>query len=119
MDKGFVVPDLGPTNLSLTKIFDHIALTGSDDMTSYLRGGAFDWRSSVYRPDEAAAYKPIATEIAIRDDRALPGDDWPSKFQSWSTSEMSDHLPIWIEILTDFSDDYLERTSLLSTDNVA
>jgi len=114
--RGFVVPDIGPTNLSLTKVFDHIAITGPKDMTEFVRAGSFDWRKSVFRDDQAENYKPIATQMAIANNRATPGDDWESKYSSWTSNEMSDHLPVWIEILTDFSDDYLRRTMKLAID---
>lgn len=113
-DRGFVVPDVGPTNLPLTKVFDHIALTGPEDMTQFVRAATFDWRRSVFRNDQAEAYRPIAHEMALANNRAAPGDDWAEKFSSWTTNEMSDHLPVWIEILTDFSDDYLRRTTELA-----
>jgi len=115
-DRGFVVPDVGPTNLPLTKVFDHIALTGPEDMTQFVRAKSFDWRGSVFRNDQAEIYRAIASEMALANNRAAPGDDWEHKFSGWTTNEMSDHLPVWIEILTDFSDDYLRRTTELATE---
>jgi hypothetical protein len=28
---------------------------------------------------------------------------------TWRTFQMSDHLPLWVELKTDFSDEYLTR----------
>jgi hypothetical protein len=50
----------------------------------------------------------------------MPGED-PEKdkrfkaktpqalYEKWRTWQMSDHSPLWIEVSTDFADDYLER----------
>lgn len=32
----------------------------------------------------------------------------PWKYKEWRTFQMSDHLPMWIELRTDFTDEYLE-----------
>ncbi|MFT5724796.1 MAG: endonuclease/exonuclease/phosphatase family metal-dependent hydrolase [Bacteroidia bacterium] len=32
-----------------------------------------------------------------------------SYYKSWTTFEMSDHLPIWVELEVDYSDDYLRK----------
>ena len=28
-------------------------------------------------------------------------------YRQWRTFQMSDHLPLWLEVVTDYSDDYL------------
>ena len=33
--------------------------------------------------------------------------DWAREYSSWRTHEMSDHLPIWIELKVDYSNEYL------------
>ena len=36
--------------------------------------------------------------------------DWDDAYERFFMSfEMSDHLPIWVEIETDYSDNYLEQ----------
>ena len=35
--------------------------------------------------------------------------NWDRSYKGWTTYEMSDHLPIWIELEVDYSDDYLRR----------
>jgi len=35
--------------------------------------------------------------------------DWSRSYSGGRTNEMSDHLPVWIELQTDYSDKYLER----------
>jgi len=38
-----------------------------------------------------------------------PYTDFAKSYHRWTTEEMSDHLPIWVELETDYSDDYLMR----------
>jgi len=102
---GLTAPFFGPTNLGQTKHYDQIAFTGEDVKTNLQRAGSFDWRTAVYRPEDSDHYKPIA-EAA----RGKPYKDWSSAYEDYFASfEMSDHLPIWVEIRTDYSDGYLSR----------
>lgn len=106
-DAGMFVPDFGGTNLGGDKLFDHIAFSGEGTETRLLRKGKFDWRRSVFRPEDEAAYEQIARDIRSKPDTGKPYANWPSTYPGWCTHEMSDHLPIWIEIEVDYSDEYL------------
>lgn len=102
---GFEVPDLGPTNLGGTKFYDQIAYTRTPPKTELIAHGAVDWRAAVYRPEDAGRYRPIA-ETA----RGAPYADWGRSYEAhFASFEMSDHLPVWVEIRADYSDDYLRR----------
>ncbi|MEP3046231.1 MAG: endonuclease/exonuclease/phosphatase family protein [Roseibium sp.] len=99
-------PLFGPTNLKGNKFYDQIAFTGEKVRTRYLQSGNFDWRTAVYRDDEKDHYKPIA--IAARDGEEYT--NWDKAYEAYFASfEMSDHLPIWVELETDYSNDYLRR----------
>lgn len=106
-DAGFLVPDFGATNLGGDRLFDHIAFSGQGRETRLLRTGKVDWRTSVFRPGDAAAYEQIAMDIRDKPNTGKPYANWASTYPSWTTHEMSDHLPIWIEIEVDYSDDFL------------
>lgn len=102
---GLTVPHFGSTNLGGGKFYDQIAFTGEDVKTNLIRSGSFDWRDAVYRAQDRAHYRPLA-EAA----RGEPYANWNSAYETYFASfEMSDHLPIWVEIRTDYSDDYLRR----------
>ncbi len=103
-DNGFTAPFFGPTNLSGDKHFDQMAFTHDSDRTELLSHGAFDWRSAVFKPDDSEHYEQIAADM-----RGEPYTNWPGKYQGWTTHEMSDHLPIWLELRSDYSDEYLKR----------
>jgi endonuclease/exonuclease/phosphatase family metal-dependent hydrolase len=104
-DHGLTAPYFGPTNLSGTKYYDQIAFTGNHTQTNFLQSGSFDWRSAVFGPADKAHYKAISDA-----ERDVPYADWDTAYQRYFSSyEMSDHLPIWVEIRTDYSDGYLRQ----------
>ena len=103
-DHGLYAPKFGPTNMSGSKHFDQIAFTHEDVKTNLLRAGSFDWRDAVFGDDDRDHYQVHAERA-----RGKPYADWKKSYRNWTTHEMSDHLPIWIEIRTDYSDDYLKR----------
>lgn len=134
-DSNLTVPDFGPTNMAGTRWFDQMAFTvvgKADRKTRLLRHGKFDWRHSVFGPhpdDEPLPltvadismgksrstaqeildhYDPIVKKIREKHGKD-PYLDWTRSYQNWTTYEMSDHLPIWMELEIDYSDEYLRR----------
>lgn len=134
-DSKMTVPDFGPTNMAGTKWFDQMAFTEKGKAgakTRLLRHGKFDWRHAVFGPhpkDKApeltakdkiegkqrisasATLKHYKKKVdAVRKEyKKTPYADWPKAYKNWTTFEMSDHLPIWMELEIDYSDDYLRR----------
>ncbi len=108
-ENGFTVPDIGPTALSGGKYYDQIAFAGPQDVTHMLAHGVVHWQDHVFRDDEAEDYHDIAATIRSAPNTGKPYGNWARSFKSWRTHEMSDHLPIWIELEVDYSDDYLRR----------
>ncbi len=108
-DHGLTVPVFGPTNLGGNKFYDQIAFTGERVKTSLVNSGTFDWRGDVYGDVDKAAYKKIAKKMRKEQGKDMYSD-WNKSYQAhFASFEMSDHLPIWVEIRTDYSDEYLER----------
>lgn len=134
-DSKLTVPDFGPTNMNGKRWFDQMAFSEkgkAGNKTRLLRHGAFDWRHAVFGPhpkDEVP--KLTAREVADGKKRLTfaenlkhyekkgikirgkhgkaPYADWSKAYKNWTTFEMSDHLPIWMELEIDYSDDYLRR----------
>jgi hypothetical protein len=100
--KQFIVPDFGETNVIRTKHYDHITFTGPQDESDLLHHGAINFTDAVFREDEVEDYRAIAEEM-----RGEAYSNWPRSYGDWRTHEMSDHLPIWMEIRTDYSNRYL------------
>jgi hypothetical protein len=99
---GFVVPEalkaIPGTNVAKDKAYDQIAFWKPDLARGHIRlnvlgAGVFDYYEHVYRQGDRAAYMPNGTD---------------RKYKDWRTYKMSDHLPMWIELRTDFGDEYLE-----------
>jgi len=129
------VPDFGPTNLTGNKWFDQMAFTEKGKAgrkTRLLRHGKFDWRHAVFGPHPKENAPELTTEDKANGKKRLtatailkhyekivktirkkhgknPYADWPKSYKNWTTFEMSDHLPIWMELEIDYSDDYLRR----------
>jgi len=129
------VPDFGPTNMSGNRWFDQMAFTQkgkAGNKTRLLRHGVFDWRHAVFGPhpkektpdlseqdiaegksrltrnDQLAHYGDKVAKIREQHGKK-PYSDWSRSYKNWTTFEMSDHLPIWMELEVDYSDDYLRR----------
>lgn len=108
-DHGLTVPYFGPTNLGGTKYYDQIAFTGERVKTKFVNSGSIDWRSDVYGDNDKKTYHPIVKAARKSAGKEIYSN-WDTAYQNYFASfEMSDHLPIWVEIKTDYSDEYLKR----------
>jgi len=107
---GFVVPEplqsIPGSNVKKDKFYDQIAVwTGASPRRkaytsiSPLRAGVFDYFDVVYREDEEAVYRPFM--------RKPDSDDVYDSYSGWRTYQMSDHLPMWVELQIDFGKEYL------------
>ena len=113
-DNGFLVPDIGATSLDGEKYYDQMAFTGPVDETRMLSHGVLQWDKAVFQPDEVEDYRAIAQKIRDGKDANLPYADWQAEYPDWRTNEMSDHLPIWLELEIDYSNDYLRSITELT-----
>lgn len=105
-NNGMTVPLFGRTNLAKEeKHYDQIAFTLDGIETDFIRHGTIDWRKSVYMQDDINHYEPIALEQR----GGQPYADWTKQYEKWATFEMSDHLPVWVELQVDYSDRYLQE----------
>jgi endonuclease/exonuclease/phosphatase family metal-dependent hydrolase len=111
---GFYVPAQlrdKPTDLGQTKYYDQIAFQLTDDGMKIFdkkesRAGAFRFTDVVMRSDDLPVYLPLfAEKVQGRNDRQVA--NYYEK--TWRTFQMSDHLPLWVELKVDFSDDYLRK----------
>ncbi|MFK7877709.1 MAG: endonuclease/exonuclease/phosphatase family protein [Paracoccaceae bacterium] len=126
-DSRMVVPDFPPTNMKRDRHYDQMAFAtkgASGHKTKILRWGAFDWRGAVFGPkttDRSAAaqkqrtanlahYEAICTHQRTQATKPKePYEDFARSYPLWTTFEMSDHLPIWVELEVDYSNEYLSR----------
>ena len=111
---GFILPpELFPSNLLKDKYYDQIAFRTKRDEVTFLSAGCFDYAKAVFRDEDYAHYAP-AMPARQRD---LDAKGKPTSLEKdrqyytgrWRTWQMSDHLPLWVELAVDFSDAYLGR----------
>ncbi len=125
---GWTVPLDFKTNVNKNKSYDQIAFKTQKGKLrrgpSKPNAGAFDFFKSVFRKDEWQGYYDVAAatgrpmtswdhSINWRD-RDKPKDQQrhltrAQYFDQWRTWQVSDHMPLWIELQIDFTDDYLKR----------
>lgn len=105
-EAGFVVPpELQPldgTNLDRRRHYDQIAfMTRPGRFGTTGNAGVFDFYKSVFLESDEAAYSGLMGE-KYRSSKAKT-----RYYRQWRTFQMSDHLVLWVELKTDFSDTYL------------
>ena len=104
--EGFVVPeDLKKerTNLRGDKHYDQIALKVKEKRLEIGASGVLTYARSIYRDsdeDFAAYHDHMPADKRDPDPRAYYADKW----RSW---QISDHLPMWVQLKVDFTEDYL------------
>lgn len=120
---GFVVPkqlQVLPSNAPKTRHYDQIAFIAPDlrDKLELNRAGVFDYYQYVYRDQDENIYKEDMGEAYIRTKEGKQRDERSRSryYRSyWRTYHMSDHLPMWIELRTDFGKEYLSEQIGAST----
>ena len=110
----FVVPEplqhVPGSNVRQDRFYDQIALwTGeSHRRTAHTRiqphrAGVFDYFDVVYRTDEEETYRPSMHKP--------DSDELYASYALWRTYQMSDHLPMWVELHIDFASEYLDEVA--------
>jgi len=118
--QGFQVPEnlqKEKTNLKGDKHYDQIALKVQDKRLEIGASGIFDFRRLVFRAQDFNVYfdRMPADKRDIHQDgpkKGQPRNDAEKReyfLEEWRTWQMSDHMPLWVQLKTDFSDHYLEE----------
>jgi endonuclease/exonuclease/phosphatase family metal-dependent hydrolase len=115
-DAGFLIPDEiknKPSNALKTHHFDQIAFIAPDieGQLSLCNAGAFDFTKYVYRDGDEAQYAPDMGDnyLKDKDGKSRTAAQKTTYYKQWRTYQMSDHLPLWIELKIDFSKEYLGK----------
>jgi len=105
----FVVPkpirQLPGRNLGQDKYFDQIAFHDPQNRLRASRAGVFDFTKTIYGDDEAQAYTESMKRSAA--EQYKKARNKVGFYRTWRTFQISDHLPLWLELKTDFADAYL------------
>ena len=110
--RGFEVPpaiDGDKVRTPEDHFYDQIAVRVAEPSFRVVTGGMVDMYKSVFR-DMAGDRKIYGPFMPPPDqDEDDSADDLAKRYRRWRTWQMSDHRPLWIEIDTDYADDYLGR----------
>ena len=111
---GFVVPDQLkslPANARKNKHYDQIAFIAPEQehKLELYKAGVFDYYQCVYRDQDERLYKSDMGLAYTHDKQGERRDQKAQTryYKEWRTYHMSDHLPMWIELKTDFGKEYL------------
>ena len=102
-----------PTDLGNTKHYDQIAfkLMMEPRMVVFSekeqRAGAFNFTETVYPPQDMGMYRGYFDEKNTQGKTEKQIENY--YLTNWRTFQMSDHLPLWIELKIDFSNQFLEK----------
>lgn len=113
------IPTLGGSNMNRDKFYDQIAvLRREGEMElgkSEKNAGVFNYYDSLFTEGESEEYFKLATNNDKTNKGGTPiwGKDEAGHrtyfTKSWRTWQMSDHLPLWVELEIDFTERYLNR----------
>lgn len=96
---GVMKNKLEGTNVKKDMFYDQIAFLRQNDLLEMGEGaGVFDFYRFVFTEEDFAHYKPYMQ---------TKGAKTLKKYKEWRTYQMSDHLPLWVEMKIDFSRKYL------------
>ena len=115
-ENGFYIPhDIRkhPTDLGATKYYDQIAfkLRMEPRMVVFSEetqcAGAFDFTQTIYAPRDLEIYREYFSDKVTTGKTEKQIENY--YLTNWRTFQMSDHLPLWIELRIDFSNQFLEK----------
>jgi exonuclease III len=113
-EAGFAIPpelEKLPTNAPQTKFYDQIAFrTRSNRFGTTRKAGVFNYYETVFRPEDEAIYAPLIGNAYHTTSTGKPRKDKTAYYLTyWRTHQMSDHLPMWVELKIDYTNEYLKR----------
>lgn len=99
LDEGFSVPTQltslkKGSNVKQDKEYDQIAFLERKRRFNVRRAGIFNFYRSVFRDGDEATWKPVMGDA--------------KKYTDWRTYQMSDHLPMWVELAINHTEEYLK-----------
>src|SRR5215216_6105424 len=112
IDAGFTVPErlqALPSNAPKTKHYDQIAFI-APELENHLElseAGVFDYYEYVYRQEDEVLYIEDMGKayVETKDGEKRDEKGRTRYYRDWRTYQVSDHLPMWIELETDFGDE--------------
>ena len=115
-DNGWVVPEalqgIPGSNVPKDKTYDQIAVRPVRDWFEWTgKAGVLDFYESVFRDEDRELYAEAMGPAYETNAKGKPRDEKGKKAYYrtyWRTFQMSDHLPMWVEVRIDYSKEYLD-----------
>lgn len=97
------------TNVLRNKHFDQIAFHDPKNRLQASKGGVFDFQQVIYGPDDVEKYHTAMQRSTPEKfaKASASATELEKFYRQWRTFQISDHLPLWVELKTDFADAYL------------
>jgi exonuclease III len=113
-DAGFIVPEAIqslPSNVAQNRHYDQIAFRVRNDRFSTTgKAGVFNFYETVFTEEDEEIYISQMGSAYHTTSKGKPRTNKSSYYKTyWRTHQMSDHLPMWVELKIDFSNEYLAR----------
>jgi len=101
-----------PSNVAQNKFYDQIAFrTRKNKFGPCTKAGVFNFFDWVFRPDEEETYVEAMGKSYFFNTKGVERSVSQRRtyYNQWRTYQMSDHLPMWMELQIDYSDAFLEK----------
>lgn len=114
-DEGFVVPEeiqsIPGSNVPKNKKYDQIAFrVRQGRLNTTGQAGVFDPFESVYRDEDEKAYAKEMGDSYKTTSTGKPRKDPGQYYRTyWRTHQISDHLPMWVELRINYTEPFLKR----------
>jgi endonuclease/exonuclease/phosphatase family metal-dependent hydrolase len=108
--EGFTVPaeiDGDKVREKGDHFYDQIAVRVKDPRFKVVGGGLLKLFDVVFRDEDMATYAAHVPAQDPEENEEFKAKTAEQRYDKWRSWQMSDHAPLWIEIETDFADDYL------------
>lgn len=100
------------SNVAKNRHYDQIAFsTHAAAAVECADAGVFDYYECVFRDEDEAMYVPLMGDAYRTTSSGKPRANPTAYYRQWRTFQMSDHLPMWVELKVDFGDRYLENVA--------
>lgn len=109
---GFIIPkelqEL-PSNVPKNKFYDQIAFKVRPDYFETTgKAGVFDYYDVIFRMEDEKEYADAMGQAYLKDSKGNTRKNPATYYKTyWRTHQLSDHLPMWVEIAIDHTDKYL------------
>lgn len=88
------------SNIGKDKQYDQILLRERENRFEILDSGTFDFFEIVFKETEENLYESMMMK--------KDGKERYKSYKMWRTHQLSDHMPIWVELRIDYADEYLK-----------